>query len=87
MQPDELIGTMRAPSARWFARLGLAIWRRWPTYAGGGGRWHSAWGTDGDARKVSLENLAGAPCRKPGSRRITYTPEVQSGRFRPSGLQ
>jgi len=76
MQPDELIGTMRAFSAL-FADWGCYL-ATVPTYAGGPMAF--GWGTDGDARKVSLEILQ-ARHAEAGFTADYYTPEVHLAAF------
>ncbi|HMB11868.1 polyamine aminopropyltransferase [Saliniramus sp.] len=76
MQPDELIGTMRAFSTL-FADRGCYL-ATVPTYAGGPMAF--GWGTDGDARKVSLEILQ-ARYAEAGFTADYYTPEVHLAAF------
>jgi spermidine synthase len=76
MQPDELIGTMRAFSTL-FADRGCYL-ATVPTYAGGPMAF--GWGTDGDARKVSPEILQ-ARYAEAGFTADYYTPEVHLAAF------
>jgi spermidine synthase len=76
MQPDELMGTMRAFGTL-FADRGCYL-ATVPTYAGGPMAF--GWGTDGDARKVSLEILQ-ARYAEAGFTADYYTPEVHLAAF------
>jgi spermidine synthase len=76
MQPDELLGTMRAFGTL-FADRGCYL-ATVPTYAGGPMAF--GWGTDGDVRKVSLETLQ-ARYAEAGFTADYYTPEVHLAAF------
>ncbi len=76
MQPDELVGTMRAFSTL-FADRGCYL-ATVPTYAGGPMAF--GWGTDGDARNVSLATLQ-ARFDAAGFAPDYYTPEVHLAAF------
>ncbi len=76
MQPQELTGTMRAFGTL-FADRGCYL-ATVPTYAGGPMAF--GWGTDGNARKVSLETLQ-ARYAEAGFTADYYTPEVHLAAF------
>jgi spermidine synthase len=76
MQPSELTGTMRAFKSL-FADWGCYI-ATIPTYTGGPMAF--GWGTDGDARKVTVETLS-ARFAAAGLSPDYYTPEVHKAAF------
>ena len=76
MQGDELANTMRAFKSL-FADWGCYL-ATIPTYAGG--PMAMGWGTDGAARKVTVETLA-ARLAEAGFAPRYYTPEVHKAAF------